>query len=121
MGTDPRKIREIARDLRKRLTPAEKLLWEELRNRELGGLRFPRQHPIGRYIVDFYCAEHRLIIELEGSVHDDREQKSYDDGRFAEIQKRDLRVLRVKNDAVSEDVKGVLEKILSFKRQSLLE
>jgi very-short-patch-repair endonuclease len=66
----PHYIIEVARELRQRATLAEKLLWKELRDHKLAGLKFRRQHPIGRYIVDFYCAKLRLVVELEGGVHD---------------------------------------------------
>jgi len=109
-------FRQIARELRRRQTPAERLLWERLRNRKLQGLRFVRQHPIGRYIVDFYCPQLRLVIELEGNVHDDPDQQSYDDGRFAELQSKNLRILRIRNSVVINDLNHALKIILSFKQ-----
>ncbi len=108
---------DIARELRKCSTPAEKLLWQRVRNRQLGQLRFVRQHPIGRYIADFYCHERRLVIELEGSAHDRSEQKSYDEVRFRELDARGLRVLRIKNGEVIRDMESVLKKILSVARE----
>jgi very-short-patch-repair endonuclease len=58
------------------MTPAEQILWDRLRGRRFQGLKFRRQHPLGRFIVDFYCAEHRLVIELDGGIH--RHQQEYD-------------------------------------------
>lgn len=58
-----------ARELRKQTTPAEKILWEQLRNRRLNGIKFRRQHPLGKYIVDFYSPAHRLVIEIDGEFH----------------------------------------------------
>jgi very-short-patch-repair endonuclease len=72
-------IRDRVRQMRRPLTPAEMKLWAHLRNRQLGGLKFRRQHPIGRFIADFYCAQHRLFIEIDGESHG--EQAEYDAAR----------------------------------------
>lgn len=106
---------ERARELRKDSTFAEKVLWQALRNRRLSGLRFKRQQPMGGYVVDFYCPRLRLIIELEGSVHDNPDQRAHDRDRFEELQIRGLRVLRIRNEVVMKDLGMVLEQILSFK------
>ncbi len=108
-------IKQLARELRKHGTPAEKILWKHLRYRKLLGLRFLRQHPIGGYIADFYCPVLNLVIELEGSVHDELEQRKFDQERFAEFRIRGFRVLRVRNEVVMTDVNQVLGKILSFR------
>lgn len=67
-----RPLRAIARRFRKRPTGSEELLWQALRNRQLDGLKFLRQHPIGVSIVDFYCHEKRLVVEVDGGMHKDR-------------------------------------------------
>ena len=108
-------IKQLARELRKHGTPAEKILWKHLRNRKLAGLRFLRQHPIGGYIADVYCPVLKLVIKLEGSVHDEPEQRKFDRERFAEFRIRGFRVLRVRNEVVMTDVNQVLGKILSFR------
>ncbi len=64
------KLKPLARDMRHEATCAEDVLWERLRNRRLCGIKFRRQHAIGRFIVDFYCAEARLVIEVDGGIHD---------------------------------------------------
>jgi len=74
----PKYIIDLARELRKTETSAEKLLWEMLRDRKLLGLKFRRQHPIGRYIADFFCHEIGLVIELDGAIHENMDQKEYD-------------------------------------------
>jgi len=74
-----------ARQLRREQTPAEALLWGHLRNRRLKGLKFRRQHPVGRFVADFYCAQHRLIVELDGAVH--QRQREYDDLRTEELER----------------------------------
>ncbi len=109
-------IKQLAREIRKHGTPAEKTLWKHLRNRKLAGVRYLRQHPIGGYIADFYCPVLKLVIELEGSVHDEPEQRNLDRERFAEFRIRGFRVLRVRNEVVMTDVNQVLGKILSFRR-----
>jgi len=84
----------FARQLRKDMTDAEKLLWARLRRRALEGLRFRRQHPIGPYIVDFFCAEAGLIIELDGQIHSSQERSEHDRLRDAALRDHGLRVLR---------------------------
>lgn len=111
----PHYIIDVARQLRKSPTPAEKVLWEKLRNRKLGGLKFVRQHPFGRYVADFYCAELKFIIELEGSVHEDTLQKEYDDQRLEELKIRGMTVLRFKNHEILNNAEKVLKKIMGMK------
>ena len=76
-----RDIKERARLMRTNLTPAENILWQRLRRKQVGDLRFRRQHPIGRFIVDFYCAEARLVIEVDGEIHDEPGHTEYDEER----------------------------------------
>ena len=98
-----------AKELRKAQTPAEQALWARLRNRGLGGLKFRRQHPIGPLIADFYCAQHRLVIEVDGGVH--AGQKEQDAQRTAQLTAYGYRVLRVSNQAVETNLEEVLHKI----------
>lgn len=72
---------QLARELRRRQTPAEQLLWQLLRNRQLGGFKFRRQHPIGTFIADFFCDDARLIIEVDGAVHQEATQQQLDHQR----------------------------------------
>jgi len=105
------KVKARAKELRKVQTPAEKALWDRLRNRGLVGLKFRRQHPIGPYIANFYCAQHRLVIELDGGVH--RKQEEQDAGRTAQLTAYGYHVLRVQNEEVDIDLEGVLRKIVA--------
>ncbi len=105
-------IHQRARELRKRMTPAEKVLWEKLKGKQFNGLKFRRQHPIAKYIVDFYCHSQKLVIELDGSIHDIEDQKEYDSGREFELQELGLKVLRFKNEEVIQFPEKVLSKIL---------
>jgi very-short-patch-repair endonuclease len=98
-----------ARQLRKEMTPAEKRLWAAIRGRLVDGLKFRRQHALGSYIVDFVCTEKRLIIELDGAVHD--QQIDYDAARTQHLEQYGYRVLRFRNDEVLNDLGAVLEKI----------
>ena len=102
-------LRQAARENRSRATPAEVALWEQLRNRGLGGFRFRRQHAIGRFIVDFYCIEAGLVIEVDGPIH--LRQTVEDAEREAELELRGLRVIRFRNDEVVQETASVLERI----------
>jgi len=97
-----------AEELRNNMTKAEQLLWENLRNNQIG-VRFKPQHPIEHFIADFYCHSAKLVIELDGEIHE--QQKEYDIGREAEMEKYDIRVIRFKNHEVLEDVDSVVEQI----------
>ena len=105
-----RRLTDRARDLRHRGTLPERLLWGILRDRRLGGLKFRRQTPIGPYVVDYYCAEARIVVELDGRSHDGRLQQDIERQRY--IEARRLRVVRVANDEVLADVSLVGEGLL---------
>ena len=98
-----------ARELRKQSKDAERLLWSRLRNRRLMGLKFNRQSPIGRYIVDFVCKEHSLIIEIDGGHH--QEQQASDQSRTEWLNSRGFSVIRYWNNHVLDDIDSVLESI----------
>ena len=100
---------ELRRQNRKNPTPAEAVLWQALRGGKLEGLRFLRQKAFDRYVVDFYCAEAGLVIELDGSVHDTPETRAYDAQRTRELQARGLKVLRFRNEEALSDLSRVLE------------
>ena len=103
---------EIARRLRQEQTPAEEVFWQMIRNRQLAGLKFRRQHQIGPYIVDFYCAEYGLIIELDGTVHDLPRLKKKDAKRDAYLVSLGNAIQRIPNQRVLEDTWNVLREIL---------
>lgn len=103
-------MEEIARKLRRASTDAELKLWHHLRNRNLIGQKFRRQHPLPPYIVDFVCIESKLIVELDGGQH--LEQVSRDDKRTAFLETLGFRVIRFWNDDVLLEPDLVLEEIL---------
>ena len=104
-------IRERARFMRGNPTPAENILWQRLRQKQVGGFHFRRQHPIGRFIVDFYCASARLVIEIDGSIHEAPEHREYDEARQAHLEEIGLRVLRFSNAQVINQMDSVVEVI----------
>ncbi len=115
MKSYPHHIIEVAKELRKSATFAENVLWQRLRRKNVVGLKFRRQHHIGRYVVDFYCAKLKLIVELEGGIHNETDQKEYDNIRFQEFKMMGYKCLRIKNEEVTENVENVIEKILAFR------
>ncbi len=91
----------VARSFRRVATVAEAALWKALRGRRLGGLKFRRQHPVDGFVVDFYCAERRLIVEVDGSIHD--RQRAADEERQVILDASGYRVVRLHNDTVLHD------------------
>jgi very-short-patch-repair endonuclease len=99
----------LSRNLRKRQTDAENLIWRHLRRKQVEGLRFRRQHPIGKYIVDFVCLEKQLILEIDGGQHAIEKEKDSDRDTWLTIE--GYRVLRFWNNEVLGNLPGVLETI----------
>ncbi|MBI5149962.1 MAG: N-6 DNA methylase [Candidatus Omnitrophica bacterium] len=110
-GFDFAGLKERAREFRQTQTDAEKLLWELLRDRQLGGAKFRRQHQFGDYICDFYCADAKLIVECDGSVHNTDRRKKTDQKRDAYLKSQGLTVLRLENAQVLSDTEAVLSAI----------
>jgi len=108
-----RSLLDIRRTLRVNSTSAEEILWEEIRNKKLNGLKFKRQHSIGNYVVDFYCASKRLIIELDGEVHNTEEQKEKDQHRDQNLTEMNFKILRISNSQVFNDIETVKRLLLS--------
>jgi very-short-patch-repair endonuclease len=102
-------IVNAARSLRLNLTPAETALWNAIRGKTLLGLRFRCQHPVGRFIVDFYCPSHRLVIEVDGEIH--LHQQEYDANRTEQLQTFGYHVLRFSNEEVLLNLPNVLHRI----------
>ena len=103
--------KRAARLLRRNATPAEKLLWEALRNRKAGGLKFRRQQIIEGFIVDFFCHQAKLVVEVDGGIHDEEEQKNSDKHRRNVFAARGLKEIRFRNEEVINDIERVVLKI----------
>ena len=107
-----------ARHLREQTTTPERLLWSKLRNGRCAGLKFRRQEPVGPYVTDFFCASARLVVELDGRSHDEREE--LDQQRQSYLEGKYLMVVRVSNDRVISDLDGVAHAIADVCEQRLL-
>ena len=105
------KMKPIRKELRHNQTEAETKLWQQLKGKQLDGLRFCRQFSIGRYVLDFYCPVKRLCVELDGGHHADSETVCYDKERTEYLNHLRVNVLRFWNNEVFENLDGVLEAI----------
>ncbi len=110
----PARVFEYARQNRGKLTPAESVLWEAIKNKKLKGCKFRRQHPIGIFIVDFYCHEMALAIEIDGKYHEEEIQQEYDNNRTKLLEEAGIFELRFRNEEVLNDLNSVLAKIEQF-------
>lgn len=106
-------ILKHAREMRHPQTPAEVTLWQYLRNRNLE-FKFRRQHPIERFITDFYCAEVKLCIEIDGDTHFEQEQQEYDSARTEVLESIGCSVIRFTNNDVRHDINAVAQVILDI-------
>jgi very-short-patch-repair endonuclease len=105
-------LRDYRKELRKNLTPAEAALWKLLKHKNLEGRKFRRQHSIGAYIVDFYCAKERLVIEFDGAQHFTASGVQNDQERDAFLENLGIRVLRFENHLIHQATEGVIEMII---------
>ena len=106
--TAPDYVIVLSREFRKNPTDPEAFLWECLRDRRLNGFKFRRQHPVGRYIADFFCGDVGLVLEIDGTVHAEADRIVYDRIRDEEMTLRGLRVLRIKNGELANDPEGTI-------------
>jgi very-short-patch-repair endonuclease len=104
-------LKQFARDLRRQQTDAEKKLWARIRNRRVDGWKFNRQVPNGPYVLDFFCFEASLVLELDGGQHTEAERAEHDAVRTAFLEQQGLTVLRFWNGDVLKNIDGVLEHI----------
>lgn len=109
-----------AREMRRPQTPAEATLWRALRNRQIG-FKFRRQHPIDRFIIDFYCAEVKLLVEIDGQSHLELDQQEYDKARTEYLENLGYRVIRFTNDDVRYNLKVVASEILQVVENRIAE
>jgi len=106
-----KEFQERRKQLRKNLTPAEAFLWSKLKSRQLNNKRFTKQHSIGSYIVDFYCASEKLVIELDGDVHNNPIAQEYDKKRTLFIENKGYKLIRFENKMVFDHLPSVLKEI----------
>ena len=104
-------LKERRKALRNNATKAEKLLWKILKSSMLDGRKFRRQHSIGNYIVDFYCPAERLVLEIDGEVHDVNFVKEHDKVREEHLKDMNFNVLRIRNEEIFENLDNVVDKI----------
>jgi len=104
----PDYIKSLARDQRKRPTITESILWQKLRSYQLWGYKFRRQYGIGRYILDFYCHNVRLAIEIDGEIHEQPERVEYDRIRDKELESRGIKTIRFTNSQILNELDSVL-------------
>jgi len=115
-GKSNEKEQKLVRtSLRSNATQAECLLWKALKNKQVGGLKFRRQHGIGPYVMDFYCPELKLCIELDGGIHAESDVHLRDHLRTKYLEDNGIHVLRFSNIHVYEHLDYILERILEFK------
>lgn len=102
---------ERAKWLRENQTVSEVKLWNHIKNKQILDLRFKRQHPISIFIADFYCHKLKLVIEVDGEIHLNKKALEYDEGRSAELDKFEIKVIRFTNNQVLEDIENVISAI----------
>ncbi len=107
----PPALLQAARDLRQQMTDAEQCLWQCLRGKQLDGFHFRKQHPIARFVLDFYCPAVRLAIEIDGAQHNTAPERASDEERTRWLNARGIRVLRFWNHEVLQDLPGVLQRV----------
>lgn len=105
-------LKERRRELRRNQTDAEKMLWRQVRGKQLKDKKFFRQYSVGSYILDFYCPEIKLAVELDGGQHTDEEKKKYDNVRSEYLQQQGINVIRFWNHEVLQQLEAVLAKIV---------
>ena len=111
-------VKENRKELRNNGTPAEATLWNHLKNSQLEGRKFRRQHSIENYIVDFYCVSEKLVVELDGQGHFTIHGSKHDDDRDVVLKKYGIKTLRYENKLIFDNIESVLEDIKSHFKQS---
>ncbi|HLP51659.1 MAG TPA: endonuclease domain-containing protein [Chitinophagales bacterium] len=109
-GAQPHKF-EFAREMRRSSTDAEEKLWKFIRDRKLSAAKFRRQHAISFFVLDFYCHEVKLCVEVDGGIHKDSENRKYDEARTIALKELGITVVRFSNEAVEKDITTVLDAI----------
>ena len=119
-GATPAVIKK-AKELRKYDTDEEKILWTKLNRNQILGLQFRRQHPIDRFIADFYCAKIKLVVDVDGSIHELPENKEYDIGRSEILNDFGITVIRFSNEQIINEIDKTIIKIKKISKKIMLE
>lgn len=114
-----RQLKPLARALRKNMTDAEQLIWSKIRGKQIGGVQFYRQKNVGHYIVDFYCPKGKLVIEIDGGQHYEKERTKEDRKRDDYLQGLGLNVMRFSDIDVLKNINGILERIYEHLKSPL--
>jgi very-short-patch-repair endonuclease len=114
-------IFKLAKELRKAETEAEKILWSKLNRNQILNLQFRKQHPINIFIADFYCPKIKLVIELDGSIHELPEYQSHDIGRTEVLNDFGITVIRFTNEQIVEQIDSTIESIKTVSKNLLIE
>jgi len=112
-------IMEMAKALRKQMTLTESILWNRLNNKKILKVRFRRQHPINNFMADFYYHGVRLVVEIDGEIHNSRVE--HDEGRTAEMERFGIKVIRFRNDEVENNIEYIIQKIEEIVKSRLEE
>ena len=110
---------KLAKELRKEETEAEKILWKRLNRNQILGLQFRRQHPINVFVADFYCAKIKLVIEVDGSIHEIPEYQVHDIGRSNVLNDFGITVIRFTNEQILEEIDTTVYQIETIVKQLL--
>ena len=105
---------KMAHALRRDMTDAEKILWQRLKDKRIFKVKFRRQHPVDIFVLDFYCHELKLAIEVDGEIHLSLEVREYDEGRTYELEKFGIKILRFTNEQIFENLEMVQVSILKI-------
>jgi very-short-patch-repair endonuclease len=114
-------IFKLARELRKDQTRDEKILWEKLNKNQINGLKFRRQHPINKFIADFFCPKIKLVIEVDGSIHEIIEFQNHDEGRTDFFNDFGITVIRFTNEQIYKDLDSIIKQINDISEKLLKE
>ena len=112
------RYKQRRKDLRNNPTKAEKLLWSILKGRKLDGYKIRRQYGVGKYVIDFYCVEKKLAIEVDGEIHDNEESKEYDKIREEFIKNFGIQIFRIRNEIIEKNIEEAADMILTELRKT---
>ncbi len=108
---------DLRKSLRNNATIPEAILWRRLKGKQVNGLKFRRQFGVGPYVLDFYCPEIRLSIELDGEVHNNYSVEEYDNIRTSFLNENNIREFRFKNDVVYHNIENIVEEIIQYQQR----